>query len=77
MEWQKINMIIEQRNQEFEVKNGEIDRKLGIRHLFPNREDEDDYEDNIKKGDDSRILGRYVDIENLGSDIHIDENTEF
>lgn len=77
MEWQKINMIMEQRTQEFEVNDGVIDRKLGIRHLFPNREGEDDYEDNIKRGDDSRILGRYVDVENLGSDITFDLNSEF
>ena len=50
---------------------------MGIKHLFPGKDDVDDYEEYIKKPDDPRILNRYADISNLGFDIKVDENTVF
>ena len=67
MEWQQIQVFVENRNREFDMKNGKVDRKFGINHLLGDQPD--DYQEFIKKGNDDRILGRYADIEKLGDDI--------
>jgi len=43
----------------------------------PGKEADDDYGEYIAKENDPRIYGRYKDIENLGHDIQVEENTVF
>lgn len=50
-----------------------VERDQGIKHLLGPTNTVDDYDEFISKGDDTRIYGRYSDIENLGADILIDE----
>jgi len=65
------------RAQIFQAKNGQVDRKHGIHHLFDVVGAQDDYCETIKQGADEGIYGRYRDIENLGSDIQVQDIVEF
>ena len=88
-EWILINNIMKKRKKIFDVKNGKVDRKHGIKQLFgidgDNNKSElkqiyteqDDFHDIIQQGTDDAIYGRYQDIENLGSDIQVQDNVEF
>ena len=74
-DWRMINQIMDERKAELKVAAGQVDRLLGIKHLF--LDGVDDLEATIAQGDDKKIFGRYVDIEKLGDDVEIEDSITF